>query len=80
MRSKGTWRRVSSRLGVAVERRRTSSGRRAPPRGSTTWRWCSGCSRLRDGDGKTSLFTRTGKVVNGQLVLSPQIFVSEELE
>ncbi|EYF00014.1 hypothetical protein [Chondromyces apiculatus] len=33
-----------------------------------------------DGDGKTSLFTRTGKVVKGQIVLSPELFVSDEME
>ena len=33
-----------------------------------------------DGDGKTSLFTRTGKIQNGTVVLSPQIFVADELE
>ena len=33
-----------------------------------------------DGDGKTSLFTRTGKIQNGTVVLAPQIFVSDELE
>lgn len=33
-----------------------------------------------DGDGTTSLFTRTGKIVNGKLVLNPQIFIAEEME
>ncbi|WP_437311090.1 hypothetical protein [Sorangium sp. So ce388] len=33
-----------------------------------------------DGDGETSLFTRTGKIENGKLVLSPQLFISNELE
>ncbi|XXY49089.1 hypothetical protein WME91_54690 [Sorangium sp. So ce269] len=33
-----------------------------------------------DGDGETSLFTRTGKIENGKLVLSPQIFISNEQE
>jgi hypothetical protein len=33
-----------------------------------------------DGDGKTSLFTLTGKVVNGTVQLSPQIFIADELE
>ncbi|MRG94653.1 hypothetical protein [Polyangium spumosum] len=33
-----------------------------------------------DGDGKTSLFTRIGKIQNGTIVLSPQIFVADELE
>ncbi|WP_438010832.1 hypothetical protein WME89_20535 [Sorangium sp. So ce321] len=33
-----------------------------------------------DGDGETSLFTRTGKIINGKLVLSPQIFISNEQE
>ncbi|WP_437960527.1 hypothetical protein WME76_13360 [Sorangium sp. So ce119] len=33
-----------------------------------------------DGDGTTSLFTRTGKIVNGKLVLNPEIFIAEEME
>ncbi|XYI02745.1 hypothetical protein ACMHYB_24540 [Sorangium sp. So ce1128] len=33
-----------------------------------------------DGDGETSLFTRTGKVESGKVVLSPQIFISNEQE
>ncbi len=33
-----------------------------------------------DGDGKTSLFTRTGKIVNGRLRIDTQIFVSDEFE
>jgi len=33
-----------------------------------------------DGNGKTSLFTRTGKRVNGEMVLATQIFISDELE
>jgi hypothetical protein len=33
-----------------------------------------------DGDGTTSLFTRTGKIEKGTLTLDTQIFVSDELE
>lgn len=33
-----------------------------------------------DGNGVTSLFTTTGKIVNGKLDTSPQLFVSNELE
>jgi len=33
-----------------------------------------------DGDGAPSLFARTGEVRNGQLVLSTQIFLDDELE
>jgi hypothetical protein len=33
-----------------------------------------------DGDGITSLFVRTGQVVNGDLVLSPELLVFDELE
>jgi hypothetical protein len=33
-----------------------------------------------DGDGTTSLFTRTGKVEAGELVMDPELFVSNELE
>jgi len=33
-----------------------------------------------DGDGKTSLFTMTGQIVGGEIVLSPQVFTSDELE
>jgi len=33
-----------------------------------------------DGDGKTSLFTRTGKIVNGRVRVAPQLFIDDELE
>ncbi|TKD13006.1 hypothetical protein [Polyangium fumosum] len=33
-----------------------------------------------DGDGKTSLFTMTGKIQNGTVVLSTQMFLSDQLE
>ncbi|MDI1443069.1 hypothetical protein [Polyangium sp. 6x1] len=33
-----------------------------------------------DGDGKTSLFTMTGKIQNGTVILSPQTFIADELE
>jgi hypothetical protein len=33
-----------------------------------------------DGDGKTSLFTRTGKIVKGEVKLDPEIFIADELE
>ncbi|WP_218920240.1 hypothetical protein [Chondromyces crocatus] len=33
-----------------------------------------------DGDGKTSLFTRTGRIVNGELVLDESMFIADELE
>lgn len=33
-----------------------------------------------DGDGKTSLFTMTGKIQNGTVVLSTKMFLSDELE
>ncbi|WP_434047761.1 MULTISPECIES: hypothetical protein [Sorangium] len=33
-----------------------------------------------DGDGTTSLFTRTGKIVNGKLVLNPEVFIADGME
>lgn len=33
-----------------------------------------------DGNGKTSLFTRTGKIMNGRLRIDTQVFISDEFE